>query len=104
VGVEHADEEVTMLKCHLTFRGEHQDEFGTPIPFHRYMILVSASDGGIANASAVSLSSEAPMPPLSTLGQKGDERDALEAMVKVLRELPGNATLREERTYDSGIA
>lgn len=40
---------------------------------------------------------------LSTLPYNDEEREALEAMVKVLRDLPGNIALREERTYDPDL-
>lgn len=92
-----------MLTCRLIFRGERQDEFGTPIPYHSYALHASSAEGGFANATATPLSQSTPMPSLATLGRKGDERDVIEALVKVLRDLQGNADLIEERTYDSGL-
>lgn len=84
-----------MIKAVVKYWGTQQDQFGTPIPYHSYLIVSSpwqTPNSGIA--SIVPLSS-APLSRPHFAVLQGGERAAFEAALSALSSEPGNAGLTQ---------
>lgn len=92
-----------MIKATIKFFGAENDEYGMPIPYRSYFVVSSpwnAPDSGIADVIPLTTDPICPNPQRKIV-MAGGERNALDEMLKILRELPENKNLTELLDLDS---
>lgn len=88
-----------MEKKIVIFSGSKQDQYGMPTPFHFYGVFASPyeKDNQYAVVIKVGVSQDVPGDTQETkLIQARSEKEALEAVIKELKEHPKNKGLRFE--------